>query len=181
MCIELKKSKIVTCTIAAAIVLIIFCFFDFRKQVDLYMEEDMLSQMEELQDSSTEVIQNEMNYLKYITASTAQVMSHAKIQTDEELIQILKEYAEESNVVWTYFITLDGHVYTNYTGYAGQYEEATVINDIPIAQITDTVFSRPYYVENLDEVVWGWERLQHWEKNREFCFLLTMCQTFHCY
>lgn len=139
----------------AAIVLIIFCFLDFRKQVDRYMEEDMLSQMEALQDSSTEVIQNEMNYLKYITASTAQVISHAKIQTDEDIIQILKEYAETSNIVWTYFITLDGHVYTNYTGYAGQYEEATVINDISISQITDTVFSRPYYVENLDEVVWG--------------------------
>lgn len=139
----------------AAIVLIIFCFLDFRKRVDTYMEEDMLSQMEALQDSSTEVIQNEMNYLKYITASTAQVISHAKIQTDEDIIQILKEYAEASNIVWTYFITLDGHVYTNYTGYAGQHEEAIEINDTPISQITDTVFSRPYYVENLDEVVWG--------------------------
>ncbi|MDO4274927.1 MAG: diguanylate cyclase [Eubacteriales bacterium] len=119
------------------------------------MEEDMLSQIEALQDSSTEAIQNEMDHLKYITASTAQVISHAKIQTDEDIIQILKEYAETSDIVWTYFITLDGHVYTNYTGYAGQYEEATVINDIPISNITDTVFSRPYYVEKLDEVVWG--------------------------
>ena len=119
------------------------------------MEEDMLSQMEALQDSSTEVIQNEMDYLKNITASTAQVISHAKIQTDQDIIQILKEYAEASNIVWTYFITLDGHVYTNYTGYAGQHQEATFINDIPISQITDTVFSRPYYIENLDEVVWS--------------------------
>ncbi len=111
--------------------------------------------MEVLQDNSTEAIQNEMNHLKYITTSAAKVMSHVKIQTDEDIIQILKEYADASNVAWIYFITLDGHVYTNYTGYAGKREEATVINDIPIAQITDTVFSRPYYAEDLDEVVWG--------------------------
>ena len=155
LCIVLKKSKIVTCTIVVAIALIVTCFLDFRTQVNLYMEEDMLSQMEALQDNSTEAIQTEMNHLKYITASTAKVISHAKIQTDEDIIQILEEYAEASNVVWTYFITLDGDVYTNYAGYAGQHEEATVINDIPISQITDTVFSRPYYAENLDKVVWG--------------------------
>ncbi len=119
------------------------------------MEEDMLSQMEALQDNGTEAIQNEMNHLKYMTASAAKVISHAKIQTDEDIIRILKEYAQASNVEWIYFITLDGNIYTNYAGYAGQRKEATVINDIPISQITDTVFSRPYYAEDLDKVVWG--------------------------
>lgn len=149
----LKKPGSVFCVIA--VVLIFICFFNFRMQVDAYIQEDMRYQIEAIQENSTLLIQNEMNYLKRLTASAALMLSQTEIQTDEDILQALEDYASTSNIVRTLFITLDGHAYTNYAGYLGQSSKDTSIDDISLSEITQPIFSQPYYAEDVDEIIFG--------------------------
>lgn len=123
--------------------------------MDAYIDEDMRSQIEAAQKNSTLLIQNEMNYLKRLTASMALALSKADIRTDEDILQTLEEYADASNIVRTLFITLDGQAYTSYAGYVGQDSKDTSIDGILLTEITEPIFSQPYYAEDLDEVIFG--------------------------
>lgn len=149
------KPGIVFGAIAVAIILVIFSFFGFRMQVNSYISGDMRSQVEAIQKNSSLLIQTEMNYLKRLNASAAQMVNRAELQTDKDILQTLQDYADSSHVVRAIFITLDGHAYTNYAGYLGQSEANTSIDGINISEITEPVFSQPYYAEDLDEVIFG--------------------------
>lgn len=151
----LGKSGIVFGAVAAATILIFFSFLGFRIQVDSFISRDMRSQIEEIQKNSTKLIQTEMNNLKRLTASAAQMMYQADIQTDDDIIQTLQNYANSSNVTRTLFITLDGHAYSNYAGYLGQSEMNMSIDGVSLSKITEPVFSKAYYSEDLKEVIFG--------------------------
>lgn len=150
-----ERPRIAFGAIAVAIILVFCSFFGFRMQVDSYIGEDMHSQVVAIQKNSTLLIQTEMNHLKRLTASAAQMLNRTELHTDQDILKTLRDYAESSHVVRTVFITMDGHAYTNYAGYLGQSEENTSIDGVPISEITKPVFSQPHYAEDLHEVVFG--------------------------
>lgn len=140
---------------AVAIALILGCFFVFRMQVNSYIDKDMRSQIEAVQKNSALLIQNELDYLKNLTASMALTLSHAELQTDEDILQILEGYADTSNVVRALFVTFDGCTYTSYDGYQGRIEENTHLDGVPLSEIREPIFSQPFYTDELDEVIFG--------------------------
>lgn len=152
---SLSKTGVVLCEVAVAVALIFGCFLNFRMQVNSYIDEDMRSQIEAVQKNSALLIQNELDYLKNLTASMALTLSHAELQTDEDILQILEGYAETSNVVRALFVTFDGCTYTSYDGYQGQNEENTRLDGVLLSEIRELVFSQPFYTDELDEVIFG--------------------------
>lgn len=126
---------------AVAVALIFGCFLNFRMQVNSYIDEDMRSQIEAVQKNSALLIQNELDYLKNLTASMALTLSHAELQTDEDILQILEGYADTSNVVRALFVTFDGRTYTSYDGYQGRIEENTHLDGVPLSEIREPIFS----------------------------------------
>lgn len=150
-----KRPTIVFTALAAALLLIISSFFSFRSQIDMYIADEMRSQIDALQENATLLIQNEMNYLKRVTASLAQMVSSKNIESDEDIVKTLQLYAETSNTARMYFVTLDGELYTSYAGYQGQSEKNTNIDGIDLLEVTGPVFSQAHYSEALDEVIYG--------------------------
>lgn len=138
-----------------ALMLIFLSFFVFQVQINSYIKEDMHAQIEAIQKNSVLLIQNELTYLKGLTTSVAQMVSRIEIQSDEDLLQALRDYADTSHVVRTLFVTLEGHAYTNYAGYLGQSDANMSLDGIRLSEITEPVFSQPYYDENLGEVIFG--------------------------
>lgn len=150
-----KRPTIVFTALAAALLLIISSFFSFRAQVDLYIADEMRSQIDAVQENAALLIQNEMNYLKRITASLAQMVSSKNIESDEDIVKTLQVLANTSNTARMYFVTLDGELYTSYVGYQGQSEKNTSIDGINLAEVREPVFSQAHYSEALDEVIYG--------------------------
>lgn len=85
-----KRPTIVFTALAAALLLIISSFFSFRSQIDMYIADEMRSQIDALQENATLLIQNEMNYLKRVTASLAQMVSSKNIESDEDIVKTLQ-------------------------------------------------------------------------------------------
>lgn len=151
----MKRLGGISCAVITTIALIFACFLHFRAQVDSYVEADMRTQIEAIQNNSILLIQNEMNYLKRVTASAALILSRAETNTDAEILETLEGYAKTSDIVRTLFITLDGHAYTSYAGDLGQSDKNRSIDGTPLSEITEPIFSQPYYAEDLGEVVFG--------------------------
>ena len=150
-----NKLGIIFCAVAGASVMIILCFIIFRLQVNSYIDEDMHSQIEAIQINSSMLIKNEMNYLKRLTASGAQTLSLADIQTDEDILQALEDYSDASGIICTRFITLDGRLYSSKQGYLGQSDQYKTVDGRPLSEITSPIFSKAYYSEDLDAVIFG--------------------------
>lgn len=151
----LKKPIEVFCAGAVAVVLIFLSFLSFRIQVNSYIDGDMRSQIDAIQENSLVLITKEMNSLKRLTASVAQIVSQAVLHSDDEIIQTLKDYSDASNVIRALFVTLDGEAYCNYEGYLGKSEDNTYIDDTKLSDIKEPLFSQPFYSEELDEVIFG--------------------------
>lgn len=150
-----KRPTIVFTALAVALLLIISSFFSFRAQVDLYIADEMRSQIDAVQENAALLIQNEMNYLKRLTASLAQMASSKNIESDEDIVKTLQVLAKTSNTARMYFVTLDGELYTSYVVYQGQSEKNTSIDGINLAEVREPVFSQAHYSEALDEVIYG--------------------------
>lgn len=150
-----KNLSIIPFAVAAAVLCISLSMFHFKNQVNSYIDIDMRSQIEAIRNNSTGLVRNEMNYLKRLTASAAQLMSKSQVRTDQDILRLLEEYAQSSDLVRSLFVTLDGHVYTNYNGYLGQNQSQTSIDGIPLSEIQSPVFSQPFYSDELNELIFG--------------------------
>lgn len=150
-----NKLGMICCAVIATFVLVLLCFFHFKSQIDSYIEEDMRSQTEAIQESCTVLVQKEMNYLKNLTASAASILGRTDIQKGEEIINALEDYSSTSNVVRALFISVDGQAYTSYRGYLGQDDKYKCIDGVYIAQVKEPVFLQPHYDEEAGEVVLG--------------------------
>lgn len=137
------------------VALITACFYKYQLHTETYIDQEMLGHLEQIQDNSIRLVQSQMNYLKNITTSMAKIMEKIDLETDEEIVEALKDYSDTANITYTLFITLDGHAYSNHAGYLGQNEENTVINDIPISDINAPIFSQPYYADSLEKNIFG--------------------------
>lgn len=151
----MKRLWTVLCAALIAGVLIFWCFLTFQTQMEAYIQADMQEQIEAILENNIVSVRNELNYLEHMTVSASHMLGNADIQTEEDILRILRDYAEASDIVRTLFVTLDGHAYTSYAGYLGQSESSTSIDGIPLSEITSPVFSQPHYSEGQDEVIFG--------------------------
>lgn len=152
---ERENKYSIPIAVVAALSLIVLSLARFMLQVDKYINMDMRGQMQAIQTSSTRLIQNELISLKQQTASAAMLMQRAQLEDDEEIVQILRDFADSADLAWSTFVTLDGHTYTNYAGDLGRHESHTFLDGVPIQEIRETVFWAPYYVDALQTVVVG--------------------------
>lgn len=150
----IKGQGVIFIALAVAFALIVLSLFGYKLQSNLYIDEDMYEQVDAIQANCTRRVSNELDYLRRLTISAAQFLRRTRFENDAQIVRALRDYVASSNLSCALFVSRDGVVYTDYSGYLGPQSTDAVVDGLALSQLsfngTNAFLLDPFYFEALD-------------------------------
>lgn len=150
-----REQNLICPTILIAIILISCTLMDFRTRVNSEVKSDMKNQIEAIEQNCINQINNEIDYLQQLAETAVIFMSDSDYSTEDNIIHTLRSYANNGHVDQSFYIASDGRLFSSYAGKLSPSCNEAVWDYKSLLDITSTTFTKPWYSEKLQQVLFG--------------------------